>query len=424
MQLYIIAIFVGYITLVLAADAFGPNISTQQGNRFNISHPVIPLTTGTLLPAMYHGNELNVSHPAIPISNGTLLPGYHRNVSTGAAWVMPASRFDLGARAMTCECFDPDGNQLFYRPESPRLLSSPNCMNNTFPPKECCPPSIPYCQAHKSLGFGCFGTPTNSTPKSQSGTASKTHKGTTTIVETVSINIVSSSLSLQFPGTITVPANLAGWSIATTYVFGFPTTIPEGPSSSASTISSTTSSPPSRTSSSTTATSSRISRTSTSTSTSTRKSTLCFDPDLQSPAPCAPSPSDTQSLSSSSAPLFYPAATTLHSSSPPRTVPLLNLYYIFSSLALLYLFIHVDSFTKISLLFLGITAGALRLFDIPHRHEGNEDDHPPKEAQQGGGGEKKSSLEWIREVAVYHAVVLPAVVGRETVRRIVKDWTS
>ncbi|KAI4172287.1 MAG: hypothetical protein LQ348_006806 [Seirophora lacunosa] len=424
MQLYIIATFVGYITLVLAADAFGPNISTQQGNRFNISRPIIPLTTGTLLPAMYHGNELNVSHPAIPISNSTLLPGYHRNVSTGAAWVVPASRFDLGARAMTCECFDPDGNHLFDRPESPWLLSSPNCMNNTFPPKECCPPSIPYCQAHESLGFGCFGTPTSSTPKSQSSTA---RKGTTTIVETVSINIVSSSLSLQFPGTITVPANLAGWSIATTYVFGFPTTIPEGPSSSAvssSTVASTTSSPPSRTSSSTSATSSRISRTSTSTSTSTRRSTLCFDPDLQSPAPCASSPSDTQSPSSSSAPLFYPAATTLHSSAPPRTVPLLNLYYIFSSLALLYLFMHVDSFTKISVLFLGITAGALRLFGTPHRHEregGNEEDHPRKEAQQEG---EKNSLERIREVAVYHAVVLPAVVGRETVRRIVKDWTS
>ncbi|KAI4112888.1 MAG: hypothetical protein LQ345_006034 [Seirophora villosa] len=421
MQLYIIATFVGYITLVLAADAFGTNNSTQQGNRFNISHPVIPLTSGTLLPAMYYGNELNVSHPAIPINNGTLLPGYHRNVSTGAAWIVPASRFDLGARAMTCECFDPDVCL---------NSSSPNCMNNTFPPKECCPPSIPYCQAHESLGFGCFGTPTSSTPRSQSSTASNTLKGTTTIVETVSINIVSSSLSLQFPGTITVPANLAGWSIATTYVFGFPTTIPEAPASSAassSTVSSTTSSPPSRTSSSTSATSSRISRTSTSTSTSTstRRSTLCFDPDLQSPAPCPSSPSDTQPSSSSSAPLFYPAATTLHSSAPRRTVPLLNLYYIFSSLALLYLFIHVDSFTKISVLFLGLTAGALRLFGTPHhRHEregGNEEDHPRKEAQQGGG---KISLERIREVAVYHAVVLPAVVGRETVRRIVKDWTS
>lgn len=85
---------------------------------------------------------------------------------------------------------------------------------------------------------------------------------------------------------------------------------------------------------------------------------------------------------------------------------------------------HVDSFTKISVLFLGITAGALRLFGTPHRHEregGNEEDHPRKEAQQEG---EKNSLERIREVAVYHAVVLPAVVGRETVRRIVKDWTS
>jgi len=31
---------------------------------------------------------------------------YFRNVSAGDAWVMPGT-FDLGARSMLCECFDP-----------------------------------------------------------------------------------------------------------------------------------------------------------------------------------------------------------------------------------------------------------------------------------------------------------------------------
>ncbi len=33
---------------------------------------------------------------------------YFRNVSAGDAWVMPGT-FDLGARSMLCECFDPSG---------------------------------------------------------------------------------------------------------------------------------------------------------------------------------------------------------------------------------------------------------------------------------------------------------------------------
>lgn len=85
MQFYIIVNFLGHMARVFAVDAFGPTIGTHHGNGFNFSH----------LP--------------IPSTNGTLLPGYHRNVSAGAAWVLPASRTDLGARAMSCECFDPDG---------------------------------------------------------------------------------------------------------------------------------------------------------------------------------------------------------------------------------------------------------------------------------------------------------------------------
>ena len=46
--------------------------------------------------------------PANISTNVTLLSApYYREVSAGAAWVIPRSMFDLGARDMTCECFDP-----------------------------------------------------------------------------------------------------------------------------------------------------------------------------------------------------------------------------------------------------------------------------------------------------------------------------
>lgn len=44
-------------------------------------------------------NLTNFTIPSAPLYN---------NVSAGGAWVIPASNYDLGARAMTCECFDPN----------------------------------------------------------------------------------------------------------------------------------------------------------------------------------------------------------------------------------------------------------------------------------------------------------------------------
>lgn len=68
-----------------------------------------------LLPGYQHGylqhsNASNFSSSTNLSTNAPslLAPLYH-NVTTGGAWVLPASPFDLGARAMTCECFDPDG---------------------------------------------------------------------------------------------------------------------------------------------------------------------------------------------------------------------------------------------------------------------------------------------------------------------------
>ena len=59
---------------------------------------------------LQHGNASNFSSSTNLSTNATsLLAPFYHNVTTGGAWVLPASPFDLGARAMTCECFDPDG---------------------------------------------------------------------------------------------------------------------------------------------------------------------------------------------------------------------------------------------------------------------------------------------------------------------------
>ena len=42
-------------------------------------------------------------------SYNSLLAPHIYNVSAGAAWVFPSSANDLGARGMSCECFNPNG---------------------------------------------------------------------------------------------------------------------------------------------------------------------------------------------------------------------------------------------------------------------------------------------------------------------------
>lgn len=51
-------------------------------------------------------------YPSNSSTNVSLWAPYYRNVSAGAAWVIPQSTFDLGARAMSCECFNPDRKHL------------------------------------------------------------------------------------------------------------------------------------------------------------------------------------------------------------------------------------------------------------------------------------------------------------------------
>lgn len=44
-----------------------------------------------------------------PNGAATLLAPVYRNVTADDVWVYPNSSFDLGARSMGCECFDPSG---------------------------------------------------------------------------------------------------------------------------------------------------------------------------------------------------------------------------------------------------------------------------------------------------------------------------
>lgn len=44
-----------------------------------------------------------------------LLAPLYRAGNVGQAWVFPSSAFDLGARSMGCECFNPEGKMPYAR---------------------------------------------------------------------------------------------------------------------------------------------------------------------------------------------------------------------------------------------------------------------------------------------------------------------
>ncbi len=101
MGFQIIASLVCHLAFTLVVAGFGYNVSA--------SHEI----------GSNHSSSANIT------ANATLLPGYYRSVSAGAAWVTPASPFDIGARAMACECFDPDR-------ECPRHLAQPSPFGALF----------------------------------------------------------------------------------------------------------------------------------------------------------------------------------------------------------------------------------------------------------------------------------------------------
>lgn len=60
---------------------------------------------------------------------------YYRNVTAGNAWVVPSSAYDLGARDMSCECFDPAESCCMAQSKGIAPFCIPNnstCCANTF----------------------------------------------------------------------------------------------------------------------------------------------------------------------------------------------------------------------------------------------------------------------------------------------------
>ena len=70
-------------------------------------------TCNVTFPAVASNTSSSVTFTQGFTSNATVFaplaaPLYH-NVTVGEAWVFPSSANDLGARDMSCECFNPDG---------------------------------------------------------------------------------------------------------------------------------------------------------------------------------------------------------------------------------------------------------------------------------------------------------------------------
>lgn len=131
-----VALLFGHLALSFATKTVNASLLPGYGHQsfhhakaFNSSLPAIPSSNATSLPAN-------------PFSNATsLLPPYYRNVTTGGAWVLPASPYDLGARAMTCECFDPEG-----RHSQP--IDDTSCLTHSTITEICCigsPLAGPFC---------------------------------------------------------------------------------------------------------------------------------------------------------------------------------------------------------------------------------------------------------------------------------------
>ncbi|CAL8581303.1 hypothetical protein XPA_007002 [Xanthoria parietina] len=218
-----------HLSLVLAAKAMSSNLLSEYQHGY-----------------LHHGNASIFSSPTNTSANASLLLApFYRNVTAGGAWVLPASPFDLGARAMTCECFDPDEKCCmgsppvvgpFCIPPNATCCSStmcepgetccgdyccrsgttcstdrenpgccplgqscsadtppPTCLDHSsncsgkFPPKQCCPSDLPFCSSQEGKGFGCYATSAITVSSTQT-------------ISTQTVNLPPKTSSHQFSG--------------------------------------------------------------------------------------------------------------------------------------------------------------------------------------------------------------------------------
>ncbi|KAM0799925.1 hypothetical protein BDR22DRAFT_272021 [Usnea florida] len=117
-------------------------------------------STSGLLPPIFVLNETSPALPPLAFTNNvtrfaTLAAPLYGNVAAGDVWVFPSSANDLGARQMSCECFDP-GNQCCIAESSDVapfcMPSGSTCCGNTFcvEGESCCGE---FCCAAVSLTF-------------------------------------------------------------------------------------------------------------------------------------------------------------------------------------------------------------------------------------------------------------------------------
>ena len=228
---------------------------------------------------------------------------------------------------------------------------SPAC-SAASPQKQCCPASLEFCSSKGLKGFGCYASATVSatkiisiqtaaqTSKSLSQAATTAYRGTTTIIETVSIKVVSpTGISLVFP-TLSLKSEWSGWSVSTSYVFSFPSTIFGMPPSSSSPLSASSNGILKSSSASNSSPSSPSSSLPT-------KSPLCINPHNQTPEPCtstlsSSTSSTTTTISTPTAllptPSTYPTERILHSSAPRLN---LTPYHLIAS-AILTLYLGIE----------------------------------------------------------------------------------
>ncbi|KAL8945515.1 MAG: hypothetical protein Q9183_008061 [Haloplaca sp. 2 TL-2023] len=220
----------------------------------------------------------------------------------------------------------------------------------------------------------------------------KTYPGTTTLVETISVTFPASAvgISLLFPSSVSLPSSLSGWSISTTYVLSFPSSIIPNETTASSTASTASSSSDGSSNSKTT----KVITTTPSGSTSTSVS-LCFDPTEQAPVPCSPT-------ASSTAP--YPVMTTLHSSAT-ESYKMMTAFYLVNLLILLYAYSSDESIVALIALLWWAFGGVMILFFCCKN---------PKPAVSNPDEEKasiESSVEWwFKEKANESALERPKAV--------------
>ncbi|KAF6233889.1 hypothetical protein HO173_008101 [Letharia columbiana] len=201
------------IVCLFFATAYSINITTS-----NVLTPTFPSNTSSsaLLTHAFASNTTIFAPLTAPI---------YRNVTPGDVWVFPSSANDLGARQVSCECFNPDdqcciaasssvppfcmptgstccGDTFCVADETcceegccPALTTcnikssvtgccprgevcaipdgaicydhtSSNCSNRASPPPNCCPADDPFCRDFKPRGWGCYGLSTTASATS------------------------------------------------------------------------------------------------------------------------------------------------------------------------------------------------------------------------------------------------------------------